>query len=949
MATDKPILFVSHEATRTGAPMVLLHILRWLRDHTTQDFGILLGRGGAMENDFAKVGQIYTPEDLRHKPDLLRQFSLIYSNTTCNGLLLEGVPYGDLPIITHAHELDFGIDCGGAKNMAAVIKQTSHFIVCAKILGERLHQRFRIPREQISVHYECIPYDLVRAKVGAVPPSVLREKYDIPEEAFAFAACGTVDVRKAPDLFVQLAACLRHDGSRARPLRFLWIGKVNDPTLHKVLQYDIRRLGLQKEVTFVGELESPHSLLSLADAFCLTSREDPFPLVMLEAAALGKPVLCFEGAGGGGEFCAEGGGLAVPFLDVEAMAQKCRELMRNEGRRSELGHRAAELVRTRFDVEVIVPQLWRELEAFVRQPPPLSTHRVCQSDVVDIFSEWLLDEAPDQASVRAQLALKSTLDEVRANLAAGRREAVAPMVIHELEALVKTEQPETLLDSLTMLGEALLPPGTDRASLPSQGEFDEESYLAFHPDVAAKVPSDYFVSGWEHFQKYGFGEGRRWLRKEVAAVQKAAACLQAGDPAQAQLLLDDALAVKLEDIIAAPFDHPDEDHRAQPSAFALPGNNGEGSGLVEQTAKEPHVAMRLDPAPAGSDHGLESLGVRALEPVNGDAERKALLTLLQEVPKEMVPPMSEFIKFASHSFKDGRIEAAIGSEQHHRTFEAFERLGLHIYPLHYYSPLPDTTLLHQNEPRWQKAYNLMDIVFNRPWEEELARQFALVREETKDLPCSAELQQQGWRPGYNDTDAMILYAMIRTTKPRRIIEVGSGISTVFSARAALRNREDGVPTSVQCIEPFPSQALRSLPGVEKLMVQEVQNVAPSHFHSLASGDMLIIDSSHIVRIDGDVNYLYAEVLPFLNEGVLVQLHDIPFPHLCYAGKPVVYEWLMFWQEAYLLKAFLSHNRAFEVVFSSSQMWHQQRDLLQQAFPDRSVSACPMSLWMHRHS
>lgn len=545
--------------------MMLLHIVRWLRTHTNQECGVLLARGGPLEPDFAELCPTYTADDFTGAPERLQQFGLIYSNTLCNGLLLERLPYGDVPIITHVHELDFGIDVLGAQNMASVIRQTSHFIVCARILGDRLHQRFRIPRERISVHYECIPYEAVVGRASAVSPAELRDRYHIPDDAFVLTACGTLDIRKAPDLFVQLAAYVRRESRGTRPVRFLWIGKVNDQVFYQALQHDLRRLGLQDDLTFVGELESPHSLLALADVFCLTSREDPFPLVMLESAALGKPVLCFEGAGGGAEFCAEGGGLAVPFLDVAAMADVCVSLMRDDERRLAQGQRAADAVRTKFNTEVAIPRLWQELEPLAIAPPEVSEYRQRASTLTDIFAEWHPDDAPDRAMVRMQVGLREPLREVRRLLESGQYAATAGTIVRELHALVTTETPEIALASLGIIGDALAAPDHDSSSLPSRRLFDDASYLTLNPDLQPGIDSGFFASGWDHFQLRGFEEGRQWLSRDRAALETALACVQEGNVTDAEQLLTSALSAGCDDEEPAPLPPVDPQPHPEPS------------------------------------------------------------------------------------------------------------------------------------------------------------------------------------------------------------------------------------------------------------------------------------------------------------------------------------------------------------------------------------------------
>ena len=387
------ILFVSHEASRTGAPRVLLDFLRWLRRNTDQEFEILLAKGGPLESEFSELAVIRDPRTLAL--DLSKEFSLIYSNTCCNSYLIQSLPYGNLPIITHLHELDSAFDANGAASIGTLIMQTSHFIACSQLVADRFHHCFRVPKERISVHYSMINPETVATAAGVIQPQILRKQFDIPENGFVITGCGTVDSRKGSDLFLQMASSFLRGRRMERPVRFLWAGRQSGGEFDLMLKHDLRRLGLRKEITFVGELESPHPILGLSDLYCLTSREDPFPLTMLEAGSLGKPVICFEGAGGGAEFCVLGGGLAVPFLDVQGMAQKCQGLMERPEMLTALGRKAADLVRERFAVEVVAPNLWHELKSFLHQPPPMSEHRIRNDDLATICAGWSRSESPE--------------------------------------------------------------------------------------------------------------------------------------------------------------------------------------------------------------------------------------------------------------------------------------------------------------------------------------------------------------------------------------------------------------------------------------------------------------------------------------------------------------------------------------------------------------------------
>lgn len=166
-------------------------------------------------------------------------------------------------------------------------------------------------------------------------------------------------------------------------------------------------------------------------------------------------------------------------------------------------------------------------------------------------------------------------------------------------------------------------------------------------------------------------------------------------------------------------------------------------------------------------------------------------------------------------------------------------------------------------------------------------------------------------PAYSYTDATILQLMMRYFRPQRVIEVGSGYSSAAMLDTADRFL-DG--TTFTFIEPYP-RILYQLIGTEgagrTIRQCPVQDVEPEVFETLESGDILFIDSTHVSKVGSDVNYLMFEILPRLNAGVVIHIHDI-FPGFEYP-KEWIYEGRS-WNEAYVLRAFLMYNSAFEIVF-----------------------------------
>jgi hypothetical protein len=185
-------------------------------------------------------------------------------------------------------------------------------------------------------------------------------------------------------------------------------------------------------------------------------------------------------------------------------------------------------------------------------------------------------------------------------------------------------------------------------------------------------------------------------------------------------------------------------------------------------------------------------------------------------------------------------------------------------------------------------------------------------------------------PAYAYADGLTLHAMLRHLRPRRVIEVGSG----FSSCAIVDTRRLFLDpaTELTFIEPFP-ELLRSRLGDTaadyRLIPERVQDVELSVFEALEDGDFLIIDSTHVAKLGSDVLRLVFEVLPALSRGVFVHFHDIFWPFE-YPKK-----WISegrAWNEAYLLRAFLQNNDAFEIVYFYSYLEAMHRDRLASRMP-----------------
>lgn len=196
-------------------------------------------------------------------------------------------------------------------------------------------------------------------------------------------------------------------------------------------------------------------------------------------------------------------------------------------------------------------------------------------------------------------------------------------------------------------------------------------------------------------------------------------------------------------------------------------------------------------------------------------------------------------------------------------------------------------------------------------------------------------------------DARALFALLREWRPRRLVEVGSGYSTLLIADVNRRFLDSAM--QVTCIEPYPRPFLSGerLPaGVSRLERQRVQCVGLAPFLELEAGDVLFIDSSHVAKTGSDVNFLVFEVLPRLAAGVRIHIHDIHLPH------DYLKEWVLgenrSWNEQYVIRALLMYSSAFRVLFGCSYAFHAMPDLVARAVAHpRGIAYGGGSLWLER--
>lgn len=266
------------------------------------------------------------------------------------------------------------------------------------------------------------------------------------------------------------------------------------------------------------------------------------------------------------------------------------------------------------------------------------------------------------------------------------------------------------------------------------------------------------------------------------------------------------------------------------------------------------------------------------------------------------------------------------------SFRALQRVGINLTPNHFYWPVPDVEQLEQRE--WPIYAAPPGCDFRLCEQVDLARHFAA--HYIPELSWNAQPTEDSYHyhNGYFEScDAEIAYCMVRHRKPRRIIEIGSGYSTRVMAAALRANLErDGIAGDLITVDPCPERLPKSgLKDLVTVVAEPVQRLDIGLFDLLGAGDIVFIDSSHVVAVGSDVVREYLQILPRLKPGVLVHLHDIFLPS-DYPRRAVLNN-LSFWSEQYLLQAFLAFNPEFEVLWSASAMQISHARTLDQCFPN----------------
>jgi glycosyltransferase involved in cell wall biosynthesis len=358
------LLLVAHSACRTGAPLCLLELVRQLSQIPDFDCYVVLQQGGELAESFARIAPTLDVSDLIadgvRRDDIptliLSSFHEFSSRgiAVCNTVAVSGFHeaclHHKIAVLSWVHELPSFIDAlGGSVAIDVITAASRKIVVPAEFVRRALIARFDLDPSLIKAIYNG-----QAAKTRGLSRTAMRvqvrSELGLPSDARIVLGCGTVDLRKGADLFVNVARKFLSDPlakGLASKTWFLWVGHGDDDGFLRWLTHDTVIGDLEDRIRFVGARAETAPYFLAADVFALTSREDPCPLVNFEAMESGLAVVAFQDAGGAPEVLG-GSGITVPYIDVEAMARSIVTLLTNRRLRTEMGARGQALIRDRF-------------------------------------------------------------------------------------------------------------------------------------------------------------------------------------------------------------------------------------------------------------------------------------------------------------------------------------------------------------------------------------------------------------------------------------------------------------------------------------------------------------------------------------------------------------------------------------------------------------------------
>lgn len=368
------ILFVGHDANLAGAQLVLLNLMKWIWESTNFQIKMLLLDGGPLLNEYQRICPVLSWTELskrypdpRKKERFLRKFvgrpDLVYGNTVIASNIYDTLKYLNAPYLTHVHELQKSITLyAGDETVEKMCLLTNKYIACSNSVASNLKKKHGILPGKIDTIHPFVQ-NLNVADPG-LPKKHRRKRLGLLESGFIVLGCGSIYWRKGVDLFIDTAFEFSRK-EKTENFHFYWIGEnvwnsdasSKDICSWEQLEEKICSFGLENNISFIGRRNNVLEYLLAGDVFYLPSREDPFPLVCLEAAQCGLPIIYFSDAGSIGDFVGEDAGYAIRNGDTMEASEKIASLAKNKKLANYMGQTAREKFNMNYTISAIAPKI----------------------------------------------------------------------------------------------------------------------------------------------------------------------------------------------------------------------------------------------------------------------------------------------------------------------------------------------------------------------------------------------------------------------------------------------------------------------------------------------------------------------------------------------------------------------------------------------------------------
>lgn len=368
---DPRLVTVLHAAERTGPPLLALRFLRWLRNERPDWHldTVFLDGGGDLVPDFEALGQVIVAPPVnrttsswrpahaasRALAKQLRSLGPIdLVHVHCAGSMRVVPTLPDAPVLCHVHELSVGLDFHLDLGARRYLPSAQRYVAVSDAVRAELLHRFPIDPSLVERQWGFVEI----AALDVVPRRELPDGTVVADDEMLVVASGVRHWRKAPELFLRVGARCRELHAE-QAWRFVWIGGDHDEGLERLTA----AAGLDDMVTWIDHVDDPLPSIAGADVFMLPAREDAFPLVSVEAAALGRPLLSFDSGGTPELIDAAACGRVVPFPEIDAMVADLADLAATPATRATLGAAGAAFAREHLTIATAGPRLLATIES----------------------------------------------------------------------------------------------------------------------------------------------------------------------------------------------------------------------------------------------------------------------------------------------------------------------------------------------------------------------------------------------------------------------------------------------------------------------------------------------------------------------------------------------------------------------------------------------------------